>query len=94
MAHFRFVFRKLKADKKVLDCLLFILQQNTQNNLMLSRKLLSDICIKEHNLVCNDDENSINNEFSETLFKVLDKVCITLEARQNSSPDGELTDQN
>ena len=44
---------------------------------MLSRKLLSDICIKEHNLVCNDDENSIIDEFSETLFNVPDKICIT-----------------
>ena len=30
---------------------------------------------------------------SETLFNVLDKVSITFGARENSSPDGELTDQ-
>ena len=34
------------------------------------------------------------DDVSETLFNVLDKVCITFGARENSSPDGELTEQN
>ena len=31
---------------------------------------------------------------SETLFNVLDKVCISFGARWNSAAGGELTDQN
>ena len=31
---------------------------------------------------------------SATLFNVLNKVCITFGARENSAPDGELIDQN
>ena len=31
---------------------------------------------------------------SETLFNVLDKVCISFGARENSAPDDELPDEN
>ena len=31
---------------------------------------------------------------SDTLCNVLDKLCTTLGARKNFSPDGELTDRN
>ena len=31
---------------------------------------------------------------AETLFNVLDKVCFSFGAKKNSTPDGELTDQN
>ena len=34
----------------------------------------------------------IPDDVSETLFNVLDKICITFEATENSSPDDELTD--
>ena len=34
------------------------------------------------------------DDVSETLSNVLDKVCITFGARENSASDGELTDQN
>ena len=33
-------------------------------------------------------------EVSETLFNVIDKDCISFGARENSAPDGDLTDQN
>ena len=36
----------------------------------------------------------IPDDVSGTLFNVLDKVCITFGARENSSLDGKLTDQN
>ena len=36
----------------------------------------------------------IIDDVSETLFNMLDKVCISFGARENSAPDGELTDQN
>ena len=37
---------------------------------------------------------NILDDVSETLFNVLDKVCISFGDRENSAPDGELTDQN
>ena len=36
----------------------------------------------------------IPDDVSETLFKVLDKVCTTFGTRKNSYSDGELTYQN
>ena len=36
----------------------------------------------------------IIDDVSETLFNLLDKVCISLGAIKNSAPDGELTDQS
>ena len=36
----------------------------------------------------------ILGDVSETLFNVLEKVCISFRARENSAPGGELTDQN
>ena len=33
-------------------------------------------------------------DVSGTSFNVLDKVCVTFGTRENSSPDGKLTDQN
>ena len=36
----------------------------------------------------------ILDDVSETLFNMLDKVCISFGARENLAPDGELTDQN
>ena len=70
----------------------FVLLKNTQNYLMLSRKLLTfRHCIKGQNLVCNELATlKILDDVSESLFN----VCITFGARENSAPDGELTDQN
>ena len=50
---------------------------------MLSRKLLSSgICIKGQNLVCNELAMlKILDDISETVFNVLDKVCISFGAR-------------
>ena len=57
--------------------------------------LLSGIWIKEQNLVCNELAMlKILDDVSETLFNVLDKVCLSFGAKPNSAPDGELTDQN
>ena len=36
----------------------------------------------------------ILDDVSETLFNVLDKVCVSFGARENSAPNGELIDQN
>ena len=36
----------------------------------------------------------IPDDVFETLFNMLYKVCITFGARESSSPDSELTDQN
>ena len=36
----------------------------------------------------------IPDDVSGTLFNVLDKVFVTFGAREDSSPDGKLTDQN
>ena len=36
----------------------------------------------------------IIDDVSETSLNVLDKVCISFGARDNSAPDGELTNQN
>ena len=61
----------------------------------LENCLLSDICIKGHNLVCNELAMlKIPDNISGALFNVLDESCISFGARVNSSPDGELTDQN
>ena len=34
----------------------------------------------------------ILDDVSETLINVLDKVCISFGSRENSAPDGEITD--
>ena len=45
-------------------------------------------------MVCNELAMlKILDDVSETLFNVLDKVCISFGAMKNSAPDAELTDQ-
>ena len=63
---------------------------------MLSQNcLLSSIYYKGQNLVCNKPAMlKILDDVSETLFNVLDKVCISFGARENSVLHGALTDQN
>ena len=63
---------------------------------MMSRKLFSFRHLhKGAKFVCNKLAMlKILDNDSETLCNVLDKVCISFGARENSEPDGELTDQN
>ena len=63
---------------------------------MLSRKLLTFRHLHKGAKLSLKRVNNADNSLSvsETLFNVLDKVCITFGAREHPALDIELTDQN